>query len=143
MGGVTTTHAVEPVTSPPTLRVAVLLLKAQAVVVGAIAIFLVFKDLTSTFAALSIALGVTLFTVAASAVIYAIARALGHHRGGARAPGIVVQLMVTAIGYYMIQGGLVWLGVALIALAVLVIGLIVSPPSTRALGYGPPADETA
>ncbi|MFI5842779.1 hypothetical protein ACIA8K_24040 [Catenuloplanes sp. NPDC051500] len=139
----TTTPAVEPVTSPPTLRVAVLLLKAQAVVVGALAIFLVFKDLTSTFAALSVALGVTIFTIAASAAIYAIARALGHHRGGARAPGIVVQLMVIAIGYYMIMGGLVWLGAALIALAVLVIALIVSPPSTRALGFAPSPDETA
>ncbi|WP_157241075.1 hypothetical protein [Catenuloplanes japonicus] len=139
----TTTPEVEPVTSPPTLRVAVLLLKAQAVVVGAIAIFLIFKDITATFSSLGVAIGVTVFTVAASATIYAIARALGHHRSGARAPGIVAQLMLIAIGYYMIQGGLGWVGAVLIALAVLVIGLIVSPPSTRALGYGAPDDETA
>lgn len=135
MGVVTTTPAVEPVTSPPTLRVAVLLLKTQAVLVGAVAIFLVFKDLTSTFTALNIALGVTIFTIAASAALYAIGRALGHHRGGARAPGIVAQLMLGAIGYYMILGGLVWVGVVVIAVAVVVIGLIVAPASTRALGY--------
>ncbi|GAB7050252.1 hypothetical protein JCM9534A_53780 [Catenuloplanes indicus JCM 9534] len=132
-----------PVVSPLTLKAAVLLLKAQAVVVGAIAIFLVFKDLTSTPTDLGVALSLTVFTVLASAVIYAIARALGNHRGGARAPGIVVQLMLLAIGYYMIEGGLAWLGIALIVLGVAVIGLILAPPSTRALGYGPQENDAA
>ncbi|MDR7280974.1 hypothetical protein [Catenuloplanes atrovinosus] len=132
----TAEHAT-PEASPLTLTAAVLLLKAEAVVVGAIAIFLVFKDLTSTPSDVGVAVSLTVFTVLASAVIYAIARALGHHRGGARAPGIVVQLMLLAIGYYMIQGGLAWLGIAIIVLGVAVIALIVAPPSTRALGYGP------
>ena len=57
-------------------------------------------------------------------------------RAGARAPAIVLQLMLLPIGYYMIQGGLGWLGVPLIILGVAVCGLLVSPPTTRALGVG-------
>jgi hypothetical protein len=44
--------------------------------------------------------------------------------------------MLCAVGYYMIQGGLAWLGVLLIAFGLLVTGLMLTPASTRALGVG-------
>ncbi len=43
-------------------------------------------------------------------------------------------MMLMVLSYYMIRGGLVWLGVPLLLLGLAVGVLIVLPPTTRALG---------
>ncbi|MFC4106960.1 hypothetical protein [Micromonospora zhanjiangensis] len=121
---------------PGPLRWAVWLLRGEAVGVGLLAVFLVWSDLTGTASDLVSALFVTGFAVAGAAVLWVLATALAHRRAGARAPAIVLQLMLLPVGYYMIQGGLGWLGTPLIVLGVVVCGLLVSPSSTRALGVG-------
>ncbi|MET7705315.1 hypothetical protein [Micromonospora sp. NPDC005413] len=120
---------------PVTLRWAVRLLWAEAAVVGLIAIWLVWADLTATTTDLLSALLITVFAIGAAVVLWALGRALLRRQAGARSPAIVLQLMLLPIGWFMIQAGLVWLGVPLMALGLGVGWLLVSPPTTRALGF--------
>ncbi|MEV7230432.1 MULTISPECIES: hypothetical protein [Polymorphospora] len=121
---------------PPPLRWAVRLLIGEAVALGLVAAYLVWQDLTATANDLATALLLTAFAVAGALALWALAVALRRRRAGARAPAIVLQLMLLPVGYYMIQGGLAWLGLPLIVLGLLVTALLVSPPTTRALGLG-------
>ncbi|MER7440664.1 hypothetical protein [Micromonospora avicenniae] len=121
---------------PVTLRWAVWLLRGEAVAVGLIALWLVWADLTTdTTVGLTSALLVTAFAVAGAVALWALGGALHRRRAGARAPAIVLQLMLLPIGWYMIQGGMGWLGVPLMALGVGVSVLLVAPASNRALGF--------
>ncbi|MGK5742596.1 hypothetical protein [Micromonospora sp. URMC 103] len=121
---------------PVTLRWAVRLLRGEAVALGLVAIWLIWADLTAeTTVGLTSALLVTAFAVAGAAALWALGGALARCRAGARAPSIVLQLMLLPIGWYMIQGGLGWLGVPLMALGVGVSALLVSPATNRALGF--------
>jgi hypothetical protein len=121
---------------PGTLRRAVWLLIGEAAAVALVAAYLVYEDLTGTANNLGVALMVTAFAIAGAALLFLLARALGSRRGGARGPAIVLQLMLLPIGYFMIQGGLAWAGVPIIAIAVAVGALLVTPSSTKALGLG-------
>ncbi|MFG3558066.1 hypothetical protein ACGGAQ_27190 [Micromonospora sp. NPDC047557] len=120
---------------PVTLRWAVRLLWAEAVAVGLIAVWLVWADLTATTTDLASALLVTAFAVGAAVALWALGRALLRRQAGARAPAIVLQLMLLPIGWFMIQAGLGWLGVPLMALGLGVGWLLISPPTTKALGF--------
>ena len=119
---------------PATLRWATRLLLAEAAAMGALTVFLIYEDLTADPTDLTSALLITVFAAGGAAVLLLVARALGNKRAGARAPAIVLQLLLLPIGYYMIGGGLAWLGIPLMALGLLVCGLLLSPPTTRALG---------
>lgn len=121
--------------APATLRWAVWLLRAEAVALGLVAAWLIWSDLTARSTDLTSALWVTAFAVAGAAALWALGGALVRRRAGARAPAIVLQLMLLPVGWYMIQGGLGWLGLPLIALGLGVSGLLVSSPTNRALGF--------
>ncbi|MEV0000727.1 hypothetical protein AB0H28_00365 [Micromonospora sp. NPDC050980] len=127
----------DPVPGP--LRAAVLLLRAEAVALGLVAVWLIWSDLTARTTDLTSALLVTAFAVAGAVALWALGGALSRRRAGARAPAIVLQLMLLPIGWYMIQGGMAWLGLPLMALGLGVAGLLVSGPTNRALGFGDPA----
>jgi hypothetical protein len=121
---------------PGPLRWAVWLLRGEALGLALLAVFLVYSDLTATATDLVSALFVTGFAIGGAVVLWVLATALAGRRAGARAPAIVLQLMLLAVGYYMIQGGPGWLGVPLIILGLSVCALLVSPTTTRALGVG-------
>jgi hypothetical protein len=124
-----------PTEPPPApLRWAIWLLVVEAVGVGLIGAFLVYEDLTAEATEIGAALAVTALAFAAAAAFALLARALWRQRGGARGPAVVLQLFLLPIGYYMIQGGLAWLGVPVILLGLLGCGLLVAPSTTRALG---------
>ncbi|MFD2767309.1 hypothetical protein [Micromonospora eburnea] len=134
------TGIVSPVTIdsdpvPATLHWAVRLLRAEAVALGLVAAWLIWSDLTARSTDLTSALWVTAFAVAGAAALWALGGALVRRRAGARAPAIVLQLMLLPLGWYMIQGGLGWLGLPLIVLGLGVSGLLVSSPTNRALGF--------
>ncbi|NES15855.1 hypothetical protein G3562_17170 [Micromonospora sp. PPF5-6] len=120
---------------PAPLHWAVRLLRAEAVALGLVALWLIWSDLTSPTHDLVSALLVTAFAVAGAAVLWALSGALSRRRAGGRAPAIVLQLMLLPIGWYMIQGGLGWLGLPLMVLGLGVVGLLVSAPTNRALGF--------
>lgn len=121
---------------PGPLRWAVWLLVGEALGVALIAAFLVYEDLTATATNLLVAVFVTGFAALVAIAFFALARALARRRPGARGPAIVLQLMLLPIGFFMVQGGLGWVGIPLIALGLLVCTLLVSPPTTKALGLG-------
>ncbi|MFY1624776.1 hypothetical protein ACN268_16450 [Micromonospora sp. WMMD735] len=121
---------------PDTLRWAVRLLRAEAVALALLAGWLVWADLTATTTDLVSALFVTGFAIAGAVALWALGGALARRRAGARAPAMVLELMLLPVGWFMISGGLGWLGVPLIVLGVGVCALLVSPPTTRALGFG-------
>jgi peptidoglycan/LPS O-acetylase OafA/YrhL len=121
---------------PATLRWAVWLLSAQATATALVTGYLIVQDVTATPTDRTVAVGVTLFAALGALVLGAVARALSRRRAGARGPAVVLQLMLLVLGYYMVQGGLVWLGVLLLAVGLCTGVLIVSPASTRALGLG-------
>ncbi|MEU2610378.1 hypothetical protein ABZ570_02120 [Micromonospora sp. NPDC007271] len=123
----------DPVPAP--LRWAVRLLHAEAVALGVVAAWLIWSDLTARSTDLTSALLVTAFAVAGAAALWALGGALVRRKSGARAPAIVLELMLLPVGWYMIQGGLGWLGLPLMALGLGVTGLLVSSPTNRALGF--------
>ncbi|MGW5671095.1 hypothetical protein [Micromonospora sp. NPDC003776] len=120
---------------PATLYWAVRLLRAEAVALGLVAVWLIWSDLTASTQDLTSALLVTVFAVAGAAALWALGGALARRRAGGRAPAIVLELMLLPIGWYMIEGGLGWLGLPLMVLGLGVVGLLVSAPTNRALGF--------
>ncbi|MGC4894183.1 hypothetical protein [Micromonospora sp. DT31] len=123
---------------PGTLRAAVLLLRLEAAALGLIAVWLIWSDLTASATDLTSALLVTVFAVGGAAALWALGGALARRRAGARAPAIVLQLMLLPIGWFMIEGGMAWLGVPLMVLGLGMAGLLVSGPTNRSLGFGDP-----
>ncbi|MEU4568076.1 hypothetical protein [Micromonospora sp. NPDC023956] len=119
---------------PTTLSWAVRLLRGEAVALGLVAVWLVYENLTAEAADLTLAVLVTVFAAGGALALWALGTALTRRRVGARAPAIVLQLMLLPIGWYMIQGGLGWLGVPLMALGVGVCALLLAPATTRAFG---------
>jgi hypothetical protein len=127
---------------PGTLRWAVWLLRAEAVALGVLVVaflgLIIFsrsaESEDSQVTDLTAAILVSAFAAAAAVALWLLGTALANRRVRARAPAIVLQLMLLPIGYYMTTGGLGWLGIPLIALGLLVAGLLVSPPTTRAFG---------
>lgn len=120
---------------PATLHWAVRLLRAEAVALGLVAVWLIWSDLTAPAHDLVSALLVTAFALAGAAALWVLGGALARRRAGGRAPAIVLQLMLLPIGWYMIQGGLGWLGLPLMVLGLGVVGLLVSAPTNHALGF--------
>ncbi|MFJ5665426.1 hypothetical protein ACIQAR_06980 [Micromonospora chalcea] len=123
---------------PGTLRAAVLLLRAEAVALGLIAVWLIWSDLTAETTDLISALWVTAFAIGGAVALWALSGALSRRRAGARAPAIVLQLMLLPVGWFMIEGGMGWLGLPLMAFGIGMVGLLVSGPTNRALGFGDP-----
>ncbi|MEV0713962.1 hypothetical protein [Asanoa sp. NPDC050611] len=123
--------------APTTLRAAVWLLFAQAAGMVVLTAYLGYEVLTADATDITSALLLTVFAAFGAVALFLLGRALGHGRAGARGPAIVLQLMLCAVGYYMIQGGLAWLGVVLIALGLGLCALMIAPATSRALGVDP------
>ncbi|NJC81307.1 hypothetical protein [Planosporangium mesophilum] len=117
-----------------TLRAAVGLLTVQATVVALIVAFLVYKDFTARAASLRDAMIVTGFAALIAVLLGVLALALARRRAWARGPAVVMELMLLPIGWYMVSGGLAWLGVPVFALGLLGAGLLIAPATREALG---------
>ncbi len=125
------------VTTSTTLAWAVRLLLVEAAALGVVTAFLIYQDLTASPLSLSVAIALTVFAALGTAAVAMIARGLARRSAGARGPAVVIQLMVLVVSSYMVQGGLLWLGVPLIVLGLTVGLLLLAPSTTRALGLGP------
>jgi hypothetical protein len=69
--------------------------------------------------------------VALGFVSYCLAR----RRRWARAPAIVIELLLVAIAYAMLRGGgLLWAGLVLLVVGLVGAGLLLAPGTRRALG---------
>jgi hypothetical protein len=119
---------------PATLRAAVGLLSAQAAVVAVMVAYLVYKDLTARVVIWRDAMIVTGFAALVAVLLGVLALALTRSRGWARGPAVVMELMLLPIGWFMVSGGLAWLGVPVFLLGLLGAGLLVAPATREALG---------
>lgn len=120
--------------APAALRAAVGLLIAQATVVALIVVFLVYKDFTTRVVSWRDAMIVTSFAVLIAVLLGVLALALTRRRAWARGPAVVLELMLLPIGWFMVSGGLAWLGVPVFLLGLLGAGLLVTPATREALG---------
>ena len=80
-----------------------------------------------------VGVGVAFFMIAFAVLLGAAARALLHGRRWARAPIVVVQLIMLPVGWSFRGGQTTWVAAAMIVVAVLTLVLILHPRSTRAL----------
>jgi hypothetical protein len=122
---------------PGPLTWAVRLLYAEAVAVGLVALYLVYEDITRSASDLRAAILVTLYAVALAGALGGLSYALSRRRPWARGPVVALQLLLLPIGYYVATGGRPWLGVPIVLVGLVVVGLLVAPSSTKALGVGP------
>jgi hypothetical protein len=121
-------------TVPATLRWAMYAIAAEALAFAGLAVFLVYQDIATTTTDLRAALVVTGFALLYAVTLGALARALWRRRGGARGLTIALQLMLAPVGYFLLTTGLPWIGLPAALLALAVIGLLLTPATTRALG---------
>lgn len=115
---------------PLTLKVAIGLLWLQFLaLLGLLAIFAWQIAREPTPLGFYVGFFLLIFTLA----WFFILQALGRSRAAARGAVIALELLLLAPAYYMITGSYAGLGVALGAVALAVIGLLVAPPTNRAL----------
>jgi hypothetical protein len=127
---------VSPVTStalPSPLRWAAWLLIAEAVAAGLAAAFLVYQGVADESANLGDALAVAGFAAVAAVALAGLAAALRRRKARARAPAIVLQLLVVMLAYVLLTQGVVWLGVPLGLVGVAIATLLLAPATTAAL----------
>lgn len=116
------------------LRWAVRLLIAEAIVVGLLTVLLVWLAFTESTVSARSAAATPLITGLYGAILAALGRALGRMRAMARGPAIVLQMLMIPIGYYMVAGGVAWLGVPVILVGLVGAGLLLAPSTRIALG---------
>jgi hypothetical protein len=121
---------------PATLLWAVRLLLGEAGLLAVVTAYLIYQDVTATATSLGVAIALTVFAALGAVAVLALARALARRSAGSRGPAIVVQMLLLVTAYYMLQGGLLWLGVPVLVLGLTVGILLVTPATTRALGLG-------
>lgn len=120
--------------APAPLRWAVWLLAAESAGVLAVTVFLLYEDLTAPVGSAGGAFAVTLYAAVMATALGLLGWALHRRRKWARGPALVLQLLLIPIGYYMVTGGLAWLGVPVIAAGLAGAGMLVAPSTRAALG---------
>lgn len=88
-----------------------------------------------------VGVGVAVFMVGFAALLLAAARGLLHLRRWARAPVVVVQLIMLPVGWGFRGGQTTPVAAAMIIVALLTLVLILHPRSTRALVVPEPGEE--
>jgi len=115
------------------LRWAIGLLTGEALAVTAVFGYVVYRSLTAAAVIVRDVALVVVFTAMMAALLALSSWALARRQAWARGPAVVLQLMLLPIGYFMIGGGLAWLGVPVLALGVGGAGLLVAPATREAL----------
>ena len=119
---------------PATLRWAVRLLFVQAIAVAAVVALLLYEDLTARASSARGAVLVTVYAAMIAGILGLLGLALRRRRAWARGPAIVLQLLFLPIGYYLVAGGLPWLGLPVIAIGLGGAGALLAPATRAALG---------
>ena len=68
----------------------------------------------------------------AAVLLLLVARGLSRTAGWARSPAVVAQLLMLPVGVGLLQGGVWWAGVPVLALAVAVLYTLFTPPARAA-----------
>lgn len=83
-----------------------------------------------------VGVGVSLFMVGFAVLLLVAARGLLRLRRWARAPVVVVQLIMLPVGWSFRGGQTTWVAVSMIVVALLTLVMILHPRTTRALTSG-------
>jgi hypothetical protein len=118
---------------PASLRWAVGLLVAQTFGLTVVVVWLLYEALVAQSESVGSAVGVTVFAVLMDALLGFLAWALWQRRRWARGPAIVLEVLLLPIGYYMLTGGLPWLGVPLLAAGLAGAVALIAPGTREAL----------
>jgi len=119
-----------------TLRGAVALLLLQSGALAGLLIIVVYVTLSENPGMVldRTLLPFELLAIVLAAVLAALAWQLARRRAWARAPVIVLELLLLPVGYYLVQADSVWIGIPVIFAAAACIGLVIAPASRAELG---------
>lgn len=128
--------AAEPTAAPTpaVLRWAIGLFTVDTVMVWLYLAFLLYSDASAKPNDRRAAALVTAYFAVYALAFAVVNWALARHKRWARGPAIVLQLLLAAVGYYMIAGGLAVVGVPGLVLALVGAGLLLAPASRETLG---------
>jgi hypothetical protein len=120
--------------APATLRWAVWLLYAEALAVAVVTGLLLYAAATQKAVSVSTAVTIVAFMAGLSAVLGLLGLLLARRKAAARAPAIVLELLFVPIGYYVVQGGVLWIGIPLMIVGLACSVLLFAPSTRQALG---------
>ena len=122
---------------PPQLAGAAVLAALEAVVALAFGVTQIFQ--VRLFRAV-VGVGVVFFMIGFAVLLGAAARGLLRSRRWARAPVVVVQLILLPVGWSFRGGQTTWVAATMIIVALVTLVLILHPRSTQALIVEEPTD---
>lgn len=122
-----------PEPAPASLRTALLLLGAEAVLLTLLTVFLVYAALAGEGSTAGTAVGTTIFVALLAGLLGWFAWSLFRRRAWARGPAIVLQLLLVPIGATMLTGGAPTLGIPTILLGLVGAGSLLAPTTRGAL----------
>lgn len=120
--------------APLTLKWAVRLLGFETVAVVAAAAYEAYETLAGGASNPGLATFVTWYAIAYGIGFGVATWGLARRQRWSRTPALVLNLFLLPIGYFMTQEALWWLGLPIIAYALVVAWLLVSRPTREALG---------
>jgi hypothetical protein len=124
-----------PPVGTATLTWAVRLLFVEVVALVAFSVLLIYLDATNHASAAESAASITGFSVLMTAALALVSYSLARRRRWARAPAIVIELLLVAAGYTILRvGGALVVGIPVLVLGLLGAGLLLAPGTRRALG---------
>jgi hypothetical protein len=125
-------QAIEPL--PSMLRWAVRLLWVEAGVLGALTVLLCYVAATHPAFGFDSAAATIGFTVLLGLAFLLFARSLVRRRAWARSPAIVLEMLLVPIGWYMVSGGVIYIGAPVMLAGLAGSVLLLAPSSRTALG---------
>jgi hypothetical protein len=118
---------------PLTLLCAVVLLALESLGLAVLSAIWIRDVLTQTAAQRQWAVTAAVVLVLLTVLFGLLAWWLWQGRPGARNPAVVLHLLALPLGYYMISGSLALAGILALVVCATGIGLLLAPPTTRAL----------
>jgi hypothetical protein len=119
--------------APTTLRAAVALLYAEAAGLAVLTVVEVYDTLTREATSHDFAVFLAVVLVLLTGLVAFLAYRLSLRRGGARNPAVALHVLALPVGYYLFDAGRHGFGVLAFAICVAGAGLLLAPPTTRAL----------
>ncbi len=92
------------------------LLRFESLILLAIACYLVISSFTSTVTAPSALVGEIIFSLVGCLGLFIASKGFAQSRSYGRAPAVLANAIAMGVAYFMISGGLVWVGLIVGAL---------------------------
>jgi hypothetical protein len=116
------------------LRVAIWILRVQAIVVGLLTLATIWIAIVSTNVSLASAVATPAFAALFALIFAGLAAALSRGKALARGPAITLEMLLIPIGYVMVQAGLGLLGIPTAIVGLAGAAALLAPSTRTALG---------